>query len=194
MSVPTGYFDRLYEAAADPWRLATRWYEARKYALTLASLPRERYRRGFEPGCSVGVLTDLLAARCDGLISTDVAAAAVAATQRRVAHHRHVDVRQLRIPLEWPAGAFDLIVLSEIGYYLSAGELQETVRRSVDVLDGDGTIVAVHWRHPLKESPLTGDSVHAVIRADQRLDVTAHYEESDFLIDVLVPSSSTSTR
>lgn len=57
MSTPPAYFEAMYAGAVDPWDLAGRWYEQRKYALTLASLPRPRYRAAFEPGCSVGVLT-----------------------------------------------------------------------------------------------------------------------------------------
>ena len=47
-----GYFDGMYAAAADPWGFEERWYERRKYAISLAMLPRERYRAAFEPGCS----------------------------------------------------------------------------------------------------------------------------------------------
>ena len=69
MSLDTGYFDQMYAAAPDPWGLSTRWYEARKYALTLALLPEPRYRDAFEPGCSVGVLTGMLAARCGQVLA-----------------------------------------------------------------------------------------------------------------------------
>ncbi len=57
------YFVDLYASDPDPWRLATSWYERRKYALTVDALPNERYRRAFEPGCSIGVLSELLAPR-----------------------------------------------------------------------------------------------------------------------------------
>ena len=67
----------MYQAAADPWGFEDRWHEQRKYAISLAQLPAARYRSAFEPGCSVGVLTRLLASRCDTLLSCDVAAAAV---------------------------------------------------------------------------------------------------------------------
>ncbi|MFE7421819.1 hypothetical protein [Rhodococcus sp. NPDC057529] len=59
------YFDAMYAASPDPWGFGDRWYEQRKYALTLAALPRPRYRRAFEPGCSIGILTAALAHRCD---------------------------------------------------------------------------------------------------------------------------------
>ena len=65
MTLDAGYFRDMYAASPDPYGLAERWYEARKYALSLALLPRERYGAAFEPGCSIGVLTALLAPRCD---------------------------------------------------------------------------------------------------------------------------------
>ena len=52
------YFDRMYSESVDPWQLQSRWYEQRKYAITLALLPYARYRHAFEPGCSIGVLTE----------------------------------------------------------------------------------------------------------------------------------------
>ena len=78
------YFDGMYARSADPWGFTSRWYERRKYAISLAMLPRERYRRGFEPGCSIGVLTQQLAGRCDRLLACDVAAAAVTTATRRL--------------------------------------------------------------------------------------------------------------
>ena len=77
VTLPPAYFDAMYQGAADPWGFEDRWYEQRKYAVSLALLPAARYRSAFEPGCSIGVLTRMLAGRCDELLSCDVAAAAV---------------------------------------------------------------------------------------------------------------------
>jgi SAM-dependent methyltransferase len=187
MSLPKDYFDDLYAASPDPWSLASRWYETRKYAVTLASLPRPRYRRGFEAGCSIGVLTELLADRCDALLAVDIAGSAVEATRLRVARHLHVEAQQLAIPGEWPDGSFDLIVLSEVGYYLDSGTLGDLMGKAVTSLAPDGTLVAVHWRHPVADYPLGGDEVHAALRASDRLAVLAHHEEQDFQLDVMVP-------
>ena len=60
MNVAAEYFEAMYRESQDPWSLSTRWYERRKYALTVAALPRARYRSAFEPGCSVGELSALL--------------------------------------------------------------------------------------------------------------------------------------
>ena len=60
-SVEAGYFDDMYARSDDPWGFTSRWYERRKYAISLAMLPQERYDSAFEPGCSIGVLTGRLA-------------------------------------------------------------------------------------------------------------------------------------
>lgn len=185
MTLPATYFDRLYEQASDPWSLADRWYEERKYAVTTASLPRRRFRRAFEPGCSVGVLTEHLATRCDELIAADISSAPVIAARQRVERYPHVTVRRMHVPEQWPEGEFDLIVLSEIGYYQSPESLVALADRAINSLTDDGVLLAVHWRHPVADYPLTGDEVHAVIRGDRRLASLAEHVEPDFRLDLL---------
>ena len=72
-SLPPSFFDAIYAEAPDPWSFATSDYEAGKYAVTVATLPRAQYASALEIGCSIGVLTELLAPRCDALLSVDVA-------------------------------------------------------------------------------------------------------------------------
>ena len=86
LPTPQAYFDRMYQGAEDPWQLDSRWYEQRKYTLTVGSLPRERYRSAFEPACSVGVLTAALAERCDAVQAIDIAPSAVAIARERCAN------------------------------------------------------------------------------------------------------------
>lgn len=72
-SLRPDYFEDVYANVDDPWSFATSPYERAKYVETLAALPRARYQSAFEVGCSVGVLTSELAARCDAILSVDVA-------------------------------------------------------------------------------------------------------------------------
>ncbi|MFG1928398.1 SAM-dependent methyltransferase [Cryptosporangium sp. NPDC048952] len=181
MSLPTEYFDRMYAAADDPWGFRSRWYEERKYALTLAALPRRRYRSGFEPGCSIGVLTRGLTARCDALLSTDVAEAAVTAARTNAPGAR-VELR--RIPDDWPDEQFDLIVLSEVGYYLERPALERLVEATIASLEPGGDLVLVHWRHDVADYPLDGDTVHAAFTGRPELSRTVSHEEADFRLDV----------
>lgn len=86
--LPDAYFDTMYDASADPWDLRTCWYERRKYAITLSMLPHRRYRHAFEPGCSIGTLTERLTERCEVVTATDVALAALRGADPAVASRR----------------------------------------------------------------------------------------------------------
>jgi LmbE family N-acetylglucosaminyl deacetylase/SAM-dependent methyltransferase len=175
-----GFFETLYERDDDPWGLATRFYERRKRAVLMAALPRERFRRAFEPGCATGLLTEKLAERCDEVVAWDLADRAVEQTWRRTASAGTVQVQQGIIPDTWPDGRFDLIVLSEVGYYCS--DLDQLVSQVDASLDDDGALVACHWRHPASEHPHSAETVHDAIGRKLR-PIVAHVED-DFLLNV----------
>lgn len=180
------YFDQLYAKDADPWRLATTEYELRKYRSTVAAVPG-RPRRAFEPGCSIGVLTGLLAARCDALVAWDLSAEAVRSARTHLAAHPHVRVDVGRVPADWPDGRLDLVVLSELLYYLSDEERSRTVELARSSLGSGGYLLAVHWRHPFAEAPSDGDAVHDALRADHRWDVVDAHVDPDYRLDLLTP-------
>lgn len=185
MRLPADYFARLYAGSQDPWGFRTRWYEQRKRDLTLACLDRPRYRRGFEPGCSLGLLTTALASRCDELLATDIDRTAVAAARTHLAGAAHVRVEQGAMPDDWPDGTFDLVVVSEVGYYLDENELDHLARRTMGSLEPGGTLLLCHWRHPVDDCPTSGDAVHERFRAVAGLCSVLHHLEEDLRIDVL---------
>jgi SAM-dependent methyltransferase len=180
MTVSASYFDGMYASSPDPWGFTSRWYEARKYAITMAMLPKERYRDVFEPGCSIGVLSDLLAPRCERLLCCDIAPAAVKAAAQRTAARPNVVVQQRALPRDWPAGQFDLIILSEILYYFAGHDLGHVLDLAVAALRPGATLLAVHWRHPVAEHPRSGDNVHAALTARPELAKLAAHIEPDF--------------
>jgi trans-aconitate methyltransferase len=182
-SIPIGRFEEMYDRAPDPWGFSSRWYEARKYALTAAALPHRRYRRAFEPGCSIGVLTEALAERCDYLLAADGVASAVEQARRRLADRPHVEVRKLVLPQEWPDGPWDLIVLSEIAYYFAPSELSTLLDRAAATSTTGGTLIAVHWRGQT-DYPQSGDAVHQAIGAHRSFEHAGGYCETLFGLDV----------
>lgn len=188
-SLPPEYFTAMYEAAPDPWGFAERWYEQRKYALSLAALPERHYRRALEPGCSVGVLTAALAQRCDSVLATDVTDAPLRTARERLdaaGVGDRVELRRWALGEPWPTGPFDLVVLSEIGYYLDTTTLRAALDTLPAVLADGATVLCVHWRHPVADYPLIGDTVHEQVRATPGLSGLGGWADEDVLIDVLI--------
>lgn len=143
-----GHFELLYAGDPDPWKFATSEYERDKYAATLAALGERRFASGFEVGCSIGVLTRKLAARCDALLSVDVADAALHAAQERCADLSHVRFERMVVPKNWPVGHFDLILFSEVLYYLGLDGINRAAERTLETLDRDGTVLLCNWLGP----------------------------------------------
>lgn len=184
MSVEDRYFEGLFAGNNDPWGFRQRWYEQRKRLVTLAALPRPHYRTIFEPGCANGELSSALAERCDRLLCCDTSAAAVNLARTRLSLFDHAEVRQCRLPGDWPAEKFDLIVFSEIGYYLDRQDLTEVIHRISDSLTADGQLLACHWRPVIEGCPLNARQVHDLIHEQLHLPRVVLHQEADFLLEV----------
>ena len=152
-TIPPQYFENKYRSDIDPWKFRTSDYEREKYAATIGALGRQRYASALEIGCSIGVLTALLAGRCDQVLAIDASATAIAAARETVVKNATFQVGNL--PQDFPAGKFSLIVLSEVLYYFVAADLARLAALCVAALRPGGEIILCHW---LGETnyPLTG--------------------------------------
>ncbi|HCF30080.1 MAG TPA: methyltransferase [Cyanobacteria bacterium UBA11049] len=159
-SLPPSYFDNLYNVDSDPWKFETSEYEANKYAATVAALPKQRYHSAFEIGCSIGVLTQKLASRCDSLLSVDVSEQALETAIERCQDIPQVRFQIMSVPERYPKQMFDLTLVSEVGYYWCWEDLKKAQQLIIDRLQPGGHLLLVHWTLYAKDYPLTGDEVH----------------------------------
>jgi SAM-dependent methyltransferase len=180
------YFDSIYRADPDPWNFADSPYEQGKYAITLNAMPKPRYRSALEVGCSIGVLTRSLALRCDAVVAIDAARTPLVEARRRCADLPGVRFEQMFVPEQWPDGVFELILLSEVVYYLSREDVGRLAARVMRSLPAGGSVLLVHWTGPT-DYPLSGDE--AVALFIERVGSTCVVERSDryrrFRLDVL---------
>lgn len=165
MRVDPHAFDDIYRDADDPWHFATSAYELDRYATTLASLSRPTYSRCFEPACSIGVLTEGLSARVEDVVACDGAADAIAQARHRLVRATNVELVVAAIPEWWPEGEFDLIVLSELGYYWDNDGWGDVIERCRMSAREDAELIAVHWLGTSPDHVTTGQAVHAELVA-----------------------------
>jgi len=146
----------MYRADPDPWRFGDSPYEAGKYAATLAAMGDGRFPRALEVGCSIGIFTGMLARRCERLVAIDVSDTALGQARRRLEQAPHVSLHRMQVPDEWPGGRFNLLLLSEVLYYLDRPDLARLADRAKACLEPGGLAVLVHWIGGT-DYPLSGD-------------------------------------
>lgn len=217
---PEHYFDALYKDNTDPWQYQSRWYEKRKRDICLAMLPRPSYNNGIELGCGNGVFSELIAQRCHALLSIDANQHAVDLATQRLANLCHVRVKQGVIPavlsslkapcrqLEPPVQAstpncaYDLIIISEILYYLSPNEIDKVITWVGQNLAPGGSLLCCHWRYEIEGFEMNGEKVHQRLyqafnimkeTAEKPVNFTHQSKlvDSDFLLDVWQNSPNT---
>jgi SAM-dependent methyltransferase len=185
-SVPTEYFEAVYARDPDPWNYRTSAYEEEKYAATLAALCKPRFHRGFDIGCSIGVLTQRLAKRCDQLLAIDAVEAALVQARTTCSDEPHVKFARMRIPDEWPYDRFDLIVISEVLYYLDPSDIRRTAAACLRSLEPEGTIILVNYLPPNKRKCYADEAVTLFCSAlHGRCESVSGYRAELYRLDVL---------
>jgi hypothetical protein len=178
-------FETLYRTELDPWGYEHSDYEREKYAATLAACGPGPFACALELGSSIGVFSDLLAPRCRSLITLDGAPSAVAAARERLAAHPQAQALLGTIPESIPDTAFDLVVASEILYYLQPPALEATLATLQERMAPAARLVAVHWRPAGPERPFDAASVHDRLRSQSWLIPLEARDTEEYLLDVL---------
>ena len=159
-TLPVGYFDDVYQNNEDPCDFEKSEYERRKFQATIDVLTRNNYANAFEIGCSIGVLTEKLAFKCTKLLAVDISNSPIENARKRLMNYPNVSFQKMIVPEEFPDGMFDLIIMSEVGYYLSMPDLEKARDLILHHLSPGGQLVLVHWTPVVHDYPLTGDQVH----------------------------------
>ncbi len=175
-------FEQLYADAEDPWDFRSSPYEQAKYAATVALLAQRRFATGLEIGCSIGVLTAKLAERCEQLLAIDCAEAALA---RAAAACPGVEFELHHVPSSFPFGRrFNLIVVSEVLYFLSPADVAQLAGLCREALVTGGAIVLANWTGAT-DTPCTGEQAADLFISACGLHSSPTVREATFRLDLL---------
>ena len=158
------FFEEMYSHNQDPCSFASSAYELKRYDTIMDALSMPHYRHAFEPGCSVGVLAERLAARCDAVDASDLSPTAVKTARERCSHLANVKIACASLD-EVLLKDIDLLVLSEIGYYFERERWRALVEQLINGVAQGGTILAAHWLGYSADHLQHGDDVHHVLCA-----------------------------
>lgn len=181
------HFERLYRLNPDPWGFQTSIYEQTKYRQTLSALGDRHFRSGLEVGCSIGCLTRLLAPHCDMLLGLDIIEGPLQTARSHCSDQPHVRFQRMQVPVEWPGNErFDLIVFSEMLYFLSSDDIDCCANHVQASLLPAATLLLVNWLGRT-DDPTSGDEAaeRFIGRTVGTLMVTRQERHEGYRLDVL---------
>jgi hypothetical protein len=109
----------------------------------------------------------------------------VRVAQARLRARNHVEVMLGSVPADIPRRGYDLVVASEILYYLEPADLEATMAMLAAQMCSGARLVAVHWRPAGPERPFTADQVHARLCRRRWLRHVGDADTPDYRLDIL---------
>jgi cyclopropane fatty-acyl-phospholipid synthase-like methyltransferase len=155
------FFEQKYLETDDPWEFQGSTYEQARYEAILKALGSRRFAHAFEAGCSIGVLTEKLASRCERLTALDFSGAATEKARARCMHLPQVEIICAPVESQPSFAAFDLVLFSEIGYYFTRPALNALIGRIVDETHAGTLLLASHWLGTSPDHRLNGKEVQS---------------------------------
>jgi SAM-dependent methyltransferase len=177
------FFEAMYRRSGDPWNFASSPYELNRYEAITRALSMCRYRHAFEPGCSVGVLTEQLAPLCDRVSATDISPTAVEVARMRCSRFAHVEIQCESLDESFSIDDMDLLLLSEIGYYFDPERWRSLAQLLMKRVAPSGTILAAHWLGHSRDHLQDGDSVHHALRSIGSITLEYSERNAGFRLD-----------
>ena len=144
------HLTQLYAAEPDPWRYLSS-HTSRRSTTRPSPLDERGFRGGLEVGCGNGALAARPAPLCQGLAGVECVPAAAGAARRNLAEYARVQVVDMDVLEGLPVEGPDLIVLSEVLYFLEPEEIDtfagrvaaeaapDAPARGRELAGGDGT-------------------------------------------------------
>jgi len=180
------HFARLYQTNPDPWGFRTNPYEQAKYHRSIEMLAGRRFVSGVEVGCSIGVLTHMLAPLCETLLAVDIVDQPLQAARVRCADQPWVRFQRMQVPDQWPDQRFDLILLSEVLYFLSPADIDRCAARVRVSLLPRANVLLVNWLGR-SDDPCSGDEAagHFIAASTDMLSIAHQERQSGYRLDLL---------
>ena len=163
--------DHFYDKGGDPFGFDVNPDEQLKFRKTLEICGDGKLGRVLEIGCAVGSFTEMIASRATDVLAIDVSEAAIRQAKQRLHQQQNVRLETRTLPAEFPDGQFDLIIASDVLYYLTVEDLQTCMGMIEAALSSGGAMVAVHYI-PRVGTLLDGNELHDLMKAHSTLSHT----------------------
>jgi len=149
-------FDELFEAQPDPWDMLSAGQQDRfRDAGRMLDTVRDgrKFATAIEVGCAEGTCTrQILAARCESLLATDVSSVALERARASCANFAHVRFAPWDVLADTPPGTFDLtVVMSVLEPFYRRRDLKVAKEKIVAMTAPNGYLLLSNTMHGVAE-------------------------------------------
>ena len=180
------YWDTQYAETSDLFELDNVARERARYEFLILALADRPLGKTLELGCSVGVLTEMLAQRATEVVATDISEVVLETARRRLreAGHDRVTFLQADLPEGIPGGPFDTVIASELLYYLRADEVTASAGQLAEALAPGGRLLVAHTRGYFPRHAISADHAARLVERAPGLRSIKHWGGTERRIDV----------
>lgn len=169
-------FERKFAADPDPWKTWSSSFEQMKRRNLRHMVGTGRHGRVLEVAAGNGSNTSMLASRALRLTATEGTASGAELTARAVSGVPRTTVLQLDLAMPFPGPRYDLIVISEVLYYLDARTLSVLANNVANTLQPGGALVLAHHTAFFDDAQRSGADIHDLFLRRIRLPLTPDRE------------------
>jgi glycosyltransferase involved in cell wall biosynthesis/peptidoglycan/xylan/chitin deacetylase (PgdA/CDA1 family)/2-polyprenyl-3-methyl-5-hydroxy-6-metoxy-1,4-benzoquinol methylase len=127
-------------------------YEKTKYELTFSLIPDIRIHNALELACGEGHFTEQLATKVDNLLAADISELVLERAKDRCSHKTNITYTQLDLVKDQIGGPFDLIVCSEVLYFVGGiPELKKVAAQIEAAISDEGYLLMAHAHQVIDE-------------------------------------------
>ena len=153
-------FENLFQSNPDPWDYESSPFEAHKRSVLLKHIGLSPRGRVLELACANWVTTRALMKVGLRVAALDGSSTAIAQARTRLGHIRRLRLLHANLPEGLPKERFDLIVVSEIVYYLGSIAARRLAASVADRVAPGGRVVVLHHHLNFPDASVNPEHAH----------------------------------
>lgn len=173
-------FDDQYAITRSPFSLESADYERDKLEKMISFIPEHPIDRAIDYGCGIGDATIALSERAERLISVDSSRLALRMLSARLrARSLHnISLRRASLSEPWPIAPSEraeLIVASEVLYYLEPDELSLMIESFIRCLNRNAILITCHYRLHFHDRLVSNHEIHQSIASYDHMAISRSF-------------------
>ncbi|MBN1151155.1 class I SAM-dependent methyltransferase [candidate division WOR-3 bacterium] len=137
------FFEALYSAVKDPFRIEKSVYEKSKIENILGIIGKRKFNEILDIGCGNGFFSHLLLAVSNKVTGIDISSRAIKEANAKYGKFENLKFIRADIGSFTTKNRFDLFFCSEVLYYLRPEELEKTCTKIKKMTSGQSQIIFV---------------------------------------------------